>query len=65
MKKQFLTKICVGVPNASYYAVYDLKKPLGSFRTIDLQGAVDRIKTKLNDGEVILNTNLEKLGIKI
>lgn len=65
MEKQFNSKICVGIPNGNKYACYDLKKPLETFPKEKLQAYILQIKSKLKVGEVILNTNLEKLGIKI
>ena len=66
MEKNFLTQICVGVPNSSTYCMYNLKKPLEMFSREALQRMIDvQVKPNLKDGEVILNTNLEKLGLKI
>ena len=63
MKKQMITKILVGVPDGETYSYYDFKKPLSSFATLPLQNAVNRIKAQLKKDEVILNTNLQALGV--
>jgi hypothetical protein len=65
MKKQMETKILVGIPNGMSYSYYNLKRPLSTLPTKPLQDAVDRIKAKLKAGEVILNTNLQALGITV
>ena len=65
MQKAMLTKVLVGVPNVNSYSEYNYKRPLSEFQKEQLQSSIDRIKNNLKTGEVILNTNLETLGIKI
>lgn len=66
-EKKMLKAILVGTPdeNRSTYSYYNFKKPLSVIPVHMLQASVDRIKAKLNTGEVILNTNLEAFGINI
>ena len=65
MEKNFQTQICVGVPNSSSYSMYNLKKPLELYPREKLQQFINgTVKPNLKEGEVILNTNLEKLGLK-
>lgn len=65
MEKNFQTQICVGVPNASSYSLYNLKKPLELFSKEKLQQFINgTVKPNMKEGEVILNTNFEKLGLK-
>ena len=68
MVKEFDTKICAGVPNGDSYRFWTFGKPvrkLNTLTTANLQVNVDAIKAKLKDGEVILNKNLQALGINI
>lgn len=65
MERQMLTKILVGVPNGIRYSYYRFKVPLANIPQPQLQAAVERIKLKLEKDEVIMNTNLEALGIKV
>jgi len=64
-EKKMLTCILVGVPNANQYGLYNIKRPLSTISKQGLQTMVSRIKFKLEQGEVILNTNLEALGITV
>lgn len=66
-ERKMLKAILVGSPdeNRSSYSYYNFKLPLSEIPQGHLQAAVFRIKNKLNKGEVILNTNLEALGITI
>lgn len=57
--------ILVGVPDADSYSYYKFKVALSKIPTPQLQASIVRIKAKLNEGEVILNTNLAELGIKV
>ena len=65
MQRKMNTCILVGVPDASAYGVYNFKQPLSNVNAMQLQNSVNRIKGKLETGEVILNTNLEALGMNI
>ncbi len=63
--KNFLTKICVGIPNAPSYLSYNMKMPIDLYPTAQLQKFIDEtVKPKMKEGEVILNTNFEELGLK-
>jgi hypothetical protein len=63
MVKKMETHIILGVPNANIYRALNLKRPLSDYHITALQRYVDRCKGELRNGEVILNTNLEALGI--
>lgn len=57
--------ILIGVPNASRFMQFKFKMPLNKIPTPLLQGHVNQIKKEhCTEGKVILNTNLEALGIK-
>ena len=60
-----LKAIMVGIPNASQYGIYRFTIPLSAIPVNQLQASVDRIKAKLETGEVILNTNLTALGVQV
>lgn len=64
-EKLMETSILVGVPNGTTYGRYNLKKILSSIPREQLQRFIDKCKSQLKQGEVILNTNLESLGITI
>jgi hypothetical protein len=66
-ERRMKTCILTGSPdeNRTIYSYFNFKKPLSSFKTSDLQGAVNRIKGKLKGNDIILNTNLSELGIKV
>jgi len=66
-EKKMIKAILVGSPdeNRSSYHYYNFKRPLSTIPKDYLQRRVDHIKTELNAGDVILNTNLEALGINI
>jgi len=65
MEKKMKRGVLVGVPNASQYSIYKFKMPLSKIPQGQLQASVFRIKNKLEKGEVILNTNLEALGVTV
>lgn len=65
MERRMKTCVLVGVPDASSYAYYNFKRPLSEIPKGELLGRVLNIKGKLETGEVILNTNLEALGINV
>jgi len=64
-EKRMQTCILVGVPDAPMYSYYNFKRPLSDVPKVHLQMNVQRIKDKLKQGEVILNTNLEALGVTV
>jgi hypothetical protein len=66
MEKTFETAICFGVPdgNSYRYISWKGKKPLSTIPKVIIQGEVNRIKAnECKNGVVILNTNLQSLGI--
>jgi hypothetical protein len=66
MEKHMESAILFGVPNGNSYVMIKFTKPLSAFLTFQLQTRVDEIKKKeCVGGKVILNTNLEALGIQI
>lgn len=65
MTRQMAKAVLVGIPDAPSYSLYKFKVPLKDIPQGHLQAAIFRIKNKLKKGEVILNTNLEPLGITI
>lgn len=64
-EKRMEKSIMWGVPNANSYREIRQKLPLSSYSVTALQGLVDRVKKDFKQGEQFLNTNFEKLGIKI
>jgi hypothetical protein len=65
MERRMKTCILVGKPNAPMYSYYNFKRPLSNVPKVQLQMNVERIKEKMSKGEVILNTNLQELGITV
>ena len=66
MEKKMKKSILVGVPNATVYEVYGWKNtPLANIPVPSLQKAVDDLKSQCTGGKVILNTNLETLGVTL
>ena len=65
LERKMKTCVLVGVPDNPHYGVYNYKRPLSDFPTPQLQASIDRIKAKLHEGEVILNNNLEALGVTV
>lgn len=65
MLRQMAKAVLVGVPDADRYSKYNFKVPLTQIPQGQLQAAIMRIKGQLEPNEVILNTNLTKLGITI
>ena len=63
-KKQVKT-IMWGVPNGTSYTQVGFKVPLDRIPLLQLQGFVDKYKKEFKEGQVFLNTNLEKLGVKL
>lgn len=64
-EKRMEKSIMWGVPNSSSYTEIRQKQPLSAYNVVALQGLVDDIKKRFKTGEQFLNTNFEKLGIKI
>ena len=64
-EKRMQTCILVGKPDAPVYSYYNFKRPLSDVPKVHLQMNVQRIKDNLKAGEVILNTNLQELGIQV
>jgi len=66
-EKKMQTCILVGSPdeNRSSYSYYNFKQPLSNIPTGQLQASIERIKAKLDEGDVILNINLEALGVNL
>jgi hypothetical protein len=64
--KKYQTKsICIGKPYDAKFRYYTFPVSLTKINKINLQTEVNKIKKKLKKGEVILNTNLKKLGILV
>ena len=61
-ERKMQTCILVGVPDGGSYGVYNFKTALSNVPVGQLNASILRIKSKLETGEVILNTNLEALG---
>lgn len=64
-EKKMEKAILFGVPNGRSYAEVKFKIPLAQIPKEKLQGYVDKYKKEFKEGEKFLNTNFEKLGIKI
>jgi hypothetical protein len=65
-EKQMKTAILLGVPNGMSYTRYSWKgKSLSEIPKGALQISVNELKKKCTGGVVILNTNLEALGINV
>lgn len=65
-EKTYLKAICFGIPNGmSYRTVYWKGRTLSQIPLPNLQKAVDDVKAQLKTGEVIFNTNLVALGVKL
>lgn len=66
MQKLMEKAIVIGKPNGNSYSYIKYKCMLSVIPTNVLQSNVNHIKAKhCTDGKIILNTNLEKLGIVI
>jgi len=65
MERKMLKAIFIGQPNSDPRSYYGFKVPLSTIPLPQLQASVDRIKAKLTNGEVILNTNLTALGVTV
>lgn len=65
LEKKMEKAIMWGVKGGSSYTYVNFKVKLSEIPTARLQMYVNEYKKKLKPNEVILNTNLEKLGVKI
>lgn len=66
MIKYMQTGLVVGVPDANSYSYTNYKRPLSTIPKQQLQSIVTNLQAKhCTGGVVILNTNLEALGITI
>lgn len=65
IEKKFVNHIIWGIPNGGTYTQVKFKYPLNVIPKEKLQPMVDQYKKELKEGEKILNTNLEALGIII
>lgn len=66
MEKKMKKAILVGVPKSLNYDAYGWKNtPLTKIPVTSLQKAVDDLKGQCTGGQVILNTNLETLGVTL
>lgn len=64
--KKMVNTIMWGVPNGSTYTQSKFKLPFTVAHRFQLQKYIDeKVKPSLKEGEVILNTNLQALGITI
>jgi hypothetical protein len=64
MEKTYAKSICSGMPKGSSYVRTGWKgKSLKDINILTLQHVYNEVKAGLKDGEVILNTNLEALGV--
>jgi len=65
-ERRMKQSILVGLPNASRFMQFKFKLPLERIPKALLQGHVNKIKREhCTEGKVILNTNLEALGLKV
>ena len=65
LNKLFQTALVIGVPNGKGYRYKNFKRPLSGFPKVYLELQVEQIKKAMYEGEEILNTNLEALGVTI
>lgn len=65
LEKKMIDTIIFGVPNGYSFTQIKQKKPLATFPVESLQKAIDNLKASFKNGEVIMNTNLEALGVKL
>lgn len=65
LEKKMETTIMWGKPNGHSYIQVKFKVPLAKIPRAMLQGFVDKYKKEFKEGDVFLNTNLEKLGVKL
>lgn len=65
MQKYMLSSVLVGKEGGGEFGQYKFKVELTKIPKEMLQKQIDKIKTQLREGETILNTNLQALGITI
>lgn len=65
LEKKMETTIMWGKPNGNSYIQVKFKVPLAKIPLAQLQGFVDKYKKEFKEGDVFLNTNLERLGVKL
>jgi hypothetical protein len=65
LEKKMINTVMWGVPNGHAYTQVKFKVPLAQIPTAQLQGYIEKYKKDFEKGEQFLNTNLDKLGIKI
>lgn len=65
MEKQMEKSIMWGIPKGYSYQQVKFKVPLSQIPLAQLQTYINKYKMEFKKGEVFLNTNLEKLGVKI
>jgi len=65
MAKLMAQAIVFGVPDGNGYRFFNFKKPLSTIPAIIIQAHVDKAKRAMKEGEVIFNTNLTELGVKL
>ena len=65
LEKRMVNSLLIGVPGGNSYKQISFNKPLSEILPLQLQTYVNKYKKEMKEGEKFLNTNLEKLGIKI
>lgn len=65
LEKKQVNTIMWGVPNGNRYMQVGFKVPLDKIPVLQLQVYVNKYKKDFKAGDVFLNTNLEKLGVKL
>jgi hypothetical protein len=65
LEKKMENTIMWGIPKGHSYIQVKFKVPLAKIPLIQLQGFVDKYKKEFKAGDVFLNTNLERLGVKL
>jgi hypothetical protein len=65
LEKKMESAIMWGRPNGHSYTQVKFKIPLAKIPLAQLQGFVDKYKKDFKAGDVFLNTNLERLGVKL
>ena len=65
LERKMKTCVLVGIPDNPHYGVYNFKRPLSEIPKGQLEASLFRIKNNLHEGEVILNTNLQALGMNV
>lgn len=65
LEKKMETTIMWGVPRGTRYTQVKFKVPLSQIPLIQLQSYIDKYKRQFQPGEQFLNTNLERLGVRL